>query len=458
MIELPEKFVEMLGGMPGHEGVAKALAEEESPVSVRLNPAKKMRVPLPETAERIAWEQDGFYLAERPQFTFHTGLYDGRFYVQDASSMILGEAVRRIVGDRTEPLCYLDACAAPGGKTTAAIASLPARSFVLANEYDSSRINALIDNLQRWGSPYYAVSCCDGRRLERVGEIFDIVAADVPCSGEGMMRKNETAATQWSPSLIEQCAELQREIVTAVWKTLKPGGYLIYSTCTFNTQENEDNVRWMCESLGAETIDLGLADFSGVHPALDSNIYGARFLPGSVRGEGQFVAIVRKPADAESGCVPRLSMPRKTVNIPDWLNGEYAGFQDDKGSIYAVAKEYAPLVAHLMSKVNIRVPGTPVAETKGKELRPLHGLATSLALRAGAFSIAEVDYAVAMAFLRGEAITLSDDVVRGYVLVSHNGNRLGWVKNLGSRANNLVPAFNRIKSSHVPEKEPNLFV
>ncbi len=455
MIDYPKAFLEMLDAMPGYEGVAEAMATTESPVAIRLNPFKPLSVTVGERA--VAWEPLGRYLTERPKFTFHPGLYDGRFYVQDPSSMILGEAVRRIVerGDGT-PVSYLDSCAAPGGKTTAALASLPLGSFVLANEFEADRVTALIENLQRWGVGNYAVSRGDACRLEAVGEVFDIVAADVPCSGEGMMRKNDTAVSQWSETLVQQCAELQRRIVASVWATLRPGGWFIYSTCTFNTVENEDNARWIRDELGALPVDIGLTDFPGVLPGFDAEIPAARFAPGRVDGEGQFIAVFRKPEDASSSESPRLTMPKKPVVLPPWANGDYVGVADKRGDVFAVARQWAPLVNHLMAKANIIVPGLDVATPKGRDLMPAHALATSVDLREDAFPSAEVDYPTAIAYLRGEAIRLSDDTPRGYALITHDGNRLGWAKNIGTRANNLLPASRRIRSPHAPATAPTL--
>lgn len=453
---LPDKFVEMLAAMSGHEDLARVLAESESPVSIRLNPEKSLSEKIPDDIERVPWEPLGLYLPRRPQFTFIPALYDGRFYVQDASSMIIGEVVRRIVRDAARPLAYLDACAAPGGKTLSALSSLPSGSFVLANEFEPERASALVENLQRWGTGNYAVSRMDARALSSVGEIFDIVAADVPCSGEGMMRKNATAVAQWSPGLVDECADLQFQIVESVWKTLRPGGFLIYSTCTFNTQENEGNVRRIRDSLGAMPVDLSLTSFPGVLPGVDADIPCARFIPGKVKGEGQFIAVLRKPDDAPS-LTPKLKTPKNGVLLPPWLEGDYAGLRNAKDELYAVKTEYLTLVTHLMSKLNVIVPGLHVAVPKGKDLMPAHALATSTALKEDAFPVVEVGYSDAMGFLRGEALRLGEEIPKGYVLISHRGCRLGWAKNIGNRANNLVPSARRIRSPHVPDAEPALF-
>lgn len=456
-MDLPEKFVKMLSGLPGYENTAEALATTEPSVAVRFNPLKTV-VNLT-GRDVVPWEPLGLYLDKRPQFTFDTDIYSGFYYVQDPSSMIVGQAVHRIV-DRLgtdRPLLYLDACAAPGGKTTSAIANLPEGSFVLANEYDPSRADALVENLERWGYTRYAVSRGDARRLAAVGEVFDIVSTDVPCSGEGMMRKNETAVTQWSDKLIENCAALQRDIVSTLWHTLRPGGYLIYSTCTFNTSENEKNALYLRDTLGAIPVDLGLDKYPGVLPSIaEYGIPGARFVPGRVRGEGLFIAVFQKPGDLTETHESRLAQPRKTVALPPWLSGDYIGIPSPTGDIFAVKRDIAPVVNHLCSKAKIIVPGIHVATQKGHDLIPAQALATTTALSADAFPIVEVDYPTAVAYLRGEALRLDSDIPKGFVILAHEGARLGFAKNIGSRLNNLFPPKSRIRSSHAPAEKPRI--
>lgn len=459
MAEFPVEFVDMLGTMPGHEGVAEALSSTESPTAIRLNPHKPLVLDMPSRLRRVPWEGNALYLDERPQFTFHTGLYDGRFYVQDPSSMIIGDALRRIIGESTDPINYLDACAAPGGKTTAAMSILPEGSFVLANEYDGDRVLSLIDNLARWGVAGYAVSRSDARRLADIGPVFDVVAADVPCSGEGMMRKNLTAAVQWSPRLIEECATLQRDIVAAVWQTVRPGGYLIYSTCTFNTSENERNAEWIRDELGGEPVDLFLTDYPGVTPGVGTDIPCARMLPGRIDGEGQFVAVFRKIGDQKSilNEFSRRVKEEKAPDCMDWIKGDFMPLTLKNGDVFAVLRQHYSLVRHIMSKTNVVVPGVHVASPKGHDLMPAHALATSTELSETAFPITQVDYATALSFLRGEALRLDSEVPKGYVLIAHGENRLGWTKNIGSRANNLFPDGLRIRSTHLPQTEPILW-
>ena len=454
MTRLPEEFVRMLSSLPGHDKVAEALCNEPSPVAVRLNPEKKSVRPE-KTHDTVPWEPLGFYLPERHAFTFYPPLYGGHVYVQDPSAMITGEVIRRLVDGSTRPLKYLDACAAPGGKTTSALSNLPKGSFVLANEFESDRVGALVENVERWGIPNVVVSRSDASRLGVLGPLFDIVCADVPCSGEGMMRKNPTAVSQWSLRLIEECVALQRRIVESVWETVNPGGFLIYSTCTFNTLENERNVEWIRDFLKAEPVDLDITSYPGVIGGVATDVPCARFLPGNVRGEGQFIAVFRKKEDSVSHEQLRIPRP-KPVKLPEWLTGTFSGFTDRYQNLYAVSPEYAGLVAYLDSKLRVVMPGLHVGVPKGRDLMPSPGLATSILLSPEIFPEINLGYDDAIRYLQGAALRTEFNLPKGYILVGYEGARLGWVKNVGNRANNLYPIQRRIRSQTIPDTCPSV--
>jgi 16S rRNA C967 or C1407 C5-methylase (RsmB/RsmF family) len=232
-MELPDKFIEYITKLNAEvlNGLCDTLANTAPSVSVRPNRLKG--ITAPEGARRVPWHDAGFYLAEREQFTFDPAMHQGLYYVQDASSMIVGTIVAKLTGDGVA-VRYLDACAAPGGKTTAAIDALPTGSLVVANEYVPQRAAILAENVMKWGYPRIVVTRGDTARYTKLPAFFDIIATDVPCSGEGMMRKDAEAVAQWSPALVEECAQRQRMIVDNLWGSLRTGGYLIYSTCTFN--------------------------------------------------------------------------------------------------------------------------------------------------------------------------------------------------------------------------------
>ena len=418
-----------------------ALATTEPVTSVRHNIRKG--VAPSEGADRVPWCEMGEYLAERPQFTFMPELHQGRFYVQDASSMFIGYAIRQLTGD--EPVSYLDACAAPGGKTTAAIDALPWGSHVVANEFVGSRAAVLRENLAKWGCPYATVTQGDTRQFREHPERFDIIAADVPCSGEGMMRKDPEAVAQWSLGLVGQCAARQREILDNLWGALKPGGYMIYSTCTFNVEENESMIEYLRDSYGAESVEIATPEEWGIAGASIGEMPACRFMPQNLRGEGLFMAVVRKPAsDAESGGRGKAKKAKagKAPKIPDvshWLKGEYdATLESDGENIWATPGGF--------SAGDALRPRTLIGVIKGKSVVPTQELAMSEMLNAEAFGQWEVDKATALQYLRHEAVTLDDAAPRGVILLVYGRRPLGFVKNLGNRANNLYPSAWRILS------------
>lgn len=464
--ELKPEFVKMLenlSSLPGGEavrGLVEALATTAPSVAVRLN-ARKCAVPEKVSdADRVAWCDRGLYLNpdERPRFTFDPAMHQGSYYVQDPSSMAIGLIVKRLCGGSDSPKVYIDACAAPGGKTTAAIDCLPEGSLVIANEYDRRRAEALCENIVKWGYPGVVVTCGDTSRLRRLGALADIVAVDAPCSGEGMMRKDDTAVSQWSEGLVRSCATLQREIIDNAWEALKPGGYMIYSTCTFNRMENEENVAYMTEQLGAEPVDTGLEEFGEVAGAIDSPYPAARFLPGRVRGEGLFVAVVRKPADAEASqpIRPLKIKPLKNEAIERWVKPGYVLTELKSGTVTALPEKWEGLMAAMAKELNALYAGCETATAKGRDYVPAQALALSGIMEPEAFARCETDYATAIAYLRGEAVALPEGTSRGIVLLTYGGRPLGFAKNLGNRANNLYPKGWVIRSGYAPESAPKI--
>ena len=288
-------FIRLLTESVGEEKariVLDAMGRDPS-VSVRLNPFKLTEVPFPD-AERVPWSQYGWLLPERPSFTMDPLFHAGCYYVQDSSAMFVGELFRRTFVPEGRPV-VLDLCAAPGGKTTDLAASLRAMCgdgfTLLANEVMKARFRVLRENVATWGDPRVAVLSRDPSAFPD-RPVFDAIVADVPCSGEGMFRKDDRAVEEWSAQTVAFCAARQRRILSDIWPSLKEGGLLVYSTCTFNREENDGNVGWICEELGAEVLDPG--DICGV----TRTQRGYALLPGLVPGEGQYAAALRKTAPA----------------------------------------------------------------------------------------------------------------------------------------------------------------
>ncbi|MDE6278864.1 MAG: hypothetical protein K2M05_02725 [Paramuribaculum sp.] len=456
MAELNPKFIDSLAGLGKTvaDGLVFALAHTEPSVAIRLNPLKISTEKLNEAREKlrkVEWCDTGFYLEDRPKFTFMPLLHQGGFYVQDPSSMIISRVVahlsRELAREHGEgPIAYLDACAAPGGKTTAAISSLPEGSLVVANEYEPRRAAILGENLAKWGYGFTMLSKGDTGRFSPLKDTFHIIAADVPCSGEGMMRKDAEARSQWSEGLVAQCAARQREIVEKLWPALRPGGYMIYSTCTFNLEENERIIAWMMENFGAMPVEIPLDGINGIHPAINADFPAMRFMPHLADGEGLFMCVVRKPGDSAS-----TSAPAKTKRIkqsakpnPQLLKAASMLTDAEKFSLsispegIVRATPVTPLLTPSLAKIT--TPLLTPAIIKGKSLIPTQQLAmmTGPGAPSQIFPRAEVDTTVALHYLKGEAISLSD-APKGHVLLTHDGPPLGFVNNLGNRANNLYP-------------------
>ena len=295
MTGIPDGFQELLVASVGAEraGTVLAALQTAPSVSVRLNPAKLQECPFPE-AEKVAWSPYGYLLKERPVFTLDPLFHAGCYYVQDTSAMFVGHVFRQVT-EALQPGCQvLDLCAAPGGKTTDLAASLRERFgdryTLISNEVMRNRYGVLRSNVETWGDPRVGTVSRDPSAFG-CEPVFDAIVADVPCSGEGMFRKDAQAVAEWSPKTVEFCAARSRRILSDIWPTLKPGGILVYSTCTFNHFENDDTVAWIAGELGADVVPL--TSF----PPVAGTKYGQVLLPGLVPGEGQFVAALKKHGD-----------------------------------------------------------------------------------------------------------------------------------------------------------------
>ena len=456
---LPKAFIEELNGYNSaiFDGLFEALTSTQPSVSIRVNNHKKVSLPL--SMSRVKWCENGAYLNSRELFTFDPAMHQGLYYVQDASSMIISYIIKQLTRGVDKPLCYLDACAAPGGKTTAAIDSLPTGSLVVANEYVPGRAMVLTENVIKWGYPSVIDSNSDTSKFKKLKSFFDIVATDVPCSGEGMFRKDPDAVAQWSPTLVKECVDRQKMILDNLWGSLRCGGYLIYSTCTFNRHENEDMVDYLVSEYGAETVDIDVIQNCGIEKGLLENLHTYRFMPHKVNGEGLFVAVLRKIGGNDSG-EKKIKDRRKNIEktnkidkkLFNWVNNTELEFKNDKDSIVAIPKMWDKQIAELHSALNILHYGLPIATIKGKDIIPSHSLAMSTLLNVEAFPVVDIDYKQAISYLRRETLTLND-APRGFVLLTYRLHPLGFVKNLGNRANNLYPQQWRILSTHVPDKE-----
>lgn len=404
---LKKDFIDSIKELPGIDTESLIQALDSPPeISIRFN--RRKTVDLFKDNVRVPWCESGVYLDERPDFILDPLWHAGAYYVQDASSMIYETVIKKLLekfelSNKNSGLKVLDLCAAPGGKTTAMINALPDGADITANEISPKRVIALKENLSRWGYPNITVTNEGSDYYASKREQYDIVAIDAPCSGEGMMRKDEDARAQWSQELVESCASLQKGIIQNAVKTLNPGGFLIYSTCTFNRKENEENAEFIT-SLGLKPVDLHFPSEWNIQKGIGTDLPVYRFLPHKTRGEGLFLSVFQKP------------------------NSEEVSFKHKS----------------FIQKRNYKSKKDKQVNQKKEERTPGIEEILSVDFDYNRFPHAELDKEEALAYLRRESIILPTDIPRGIVIVTYNGLPLGAVKNIGSRANNLLPKNRRI--------------
>lgn len=444
MIKLPELFVERTKLLLGAEySFFERALGEPAPVSVRINSKFLNYQP---SHVRVPWCEEGYYLQERPLFTADPLLHAGVYYVQEASSMFLKEVANQFLQDADR---VLDLCAAPGGKSTLLLQSLSEDALLVSNEFVRSRAMILAENISKWGNPNVIVTNNAPADFNKLPAFFDAIVVDAPCSGEGMFRKDPGAIAAWSVQNVNQCAMRQKTILQDVWQSLKQGGLLIYSTCTYNREENEDNVDWACKELGAELLKMDVGQFEGI---VESDC-GCRFYPHKIKGEGFFIAILRKTVTDNYKNSNKSKKDKPVVRFPD----KHADFKSAiidpnkyvisayNQQVIAFPRGHISCFTELNDKLNCLLSGILLGEYKGKDFVPAHQFALSKIINRDAFACADLDYQTAVAYLRKECINLPDDTPRGYVLVCYKGQTLGWVKNLVGRANNLYPQHWRIR-------------
>ncbi len=456
-MEFKERFKLYLEEAIGQQNACIAFSAFEAPasVSIRRNPSK---VPtfFPYGGEPVVWSPEGLLLAERPQFTLDPLFHAGTYYVQDSSSMFVGHLFRQLfctTGERSavltcpedRPLRVLDLCAAPGGKTTdlaASLRTLCGDDFLLvANEVMKQRGNVLADNVALWGDPNVIVTSDDPASFARLEGFFDIIVTDVPCSGEGMFRKDEEALAQWSEDNVALCQARQRRIVADVWPALRQGGILVYSTCTFNRYENDLNVDWISRELQARCIshELGLSCTGGVL----ATEAGFSLVPGLVPGEGQYCAALLKEGESGRREEKKRNGKSSVRNFGELFRGKVE--LSVKGELLiALPAGIAADASSVLDRLHPVLSGCAAGTLKGNILVPSSDLALSLLYDREAWPVAEVSRETALSYLHRDAITLPD-APKGYVLLSYGGVALGFVKNIGNRCNNLHPQSRRIR-------------
>ena len=442
---LPLSFISRIKSQLRNEfGLFFDSLKEDPPVSIRINLEKNISY----GDEKIPWCKTGYYLDQRPSFTLDPLFHAGCYYVQDASSMFL-EQVFIQTGLSEKKLLVLDACAAPGGKSTHLASLMEKGSLLISNEVIGSRIPVLNENIIKWGNPDVIITNNDPSSFTYLENLFDVILVDAPCSGEGLFRKDPSALEEWSEVNCEINAARQKRILASLLPSLKPDGVLIYSTCTYNPAENELNMRWLLENQGMESIPLDVKSDWGITVIKDKGT-GYAFYPHRTKGEGLFISVMRKKSESYAPLKLKYKssnyfpIQKKSDELHSWIKNEddYSLVQKDE-MIFAIREDWMPLLHFLSGILRITHSGCSIAELKGKPI-PTHELAMSMLLKKESFPSAELTKDDALKFLRKEDFKL-ELKNKGYTLVTHQEHPLGWINYLGNRFNNYYPLNWRIR-------------
>lgn len=410
-----------------------------SPTSIRVNNKTALR---PST-NMVAWCKKGYYLDERPLFTADPMFHAGAYYVQEASSMFLEQVILQYLPDAKY---ILDLCAAPGGKSTLIAQHFEENALLVCNEIIHSRANILAENLCKWGNPNTIVTNNPPKDFGKMKGFFDAIFIDAPCSGEGMFRKDPEAVKEWSEQNVKLCAERQKEIISSVWDALTENGFLVYSTCTYNREENEDNIEWLINEFDAELIRIKTAE----EWKIAESDFGYRFYPHKVKGEGLFLSLVRKKQAAgnikiQSGKKknePKLNTDSLFAPIK---NKESYSLKKIENKIYAFDQAETDIYLFFKEYFNCLKTGLLLGETKGKDFIPSAELALSKILDHTAIDLLPLTLDDALRYLKKENLQKKLPDKKGFYLAEYQSLGLGWLKNLGNRFNNLYPQYWKIK-------------
>ncbi len=402
----------------------------------------------------VPWSSNGIYLNSRPSFTLDPLFHAGTYYVQEASSMFLEQAVRQTV-DVAQPLLVLDLCAAPGGKSTLLQSIISKESLLVSNEVIHSRVNILKENCIKWGSGNVVVTNNDPKDFSKLKGLFDVLVIDAPCSGSGLFRRDANAINEWSEDNVQLCSGRQQRIIADAWDCLKEDGVLIYSTCSYSAEEDEEILDWMAEKLKVESVKLKVEDEWNIDEVqTTNNAFGYRFWPYKVKGEGFFIAALRKKEDVDS-----VRIKIKSAQVPskkemaiasNWLQStEGLSFIMQGQNIAVIPVQWNETIQYLMQELKVRYAGVELGTIAKNDLIPEHALALSTLIKQSIFSV-ELDLEQALNYLRKNEISISNDH-KGWALANYQGYHLGWMKMLGNRINNYYPKEFRIRA---PSKPP----
>ncbi len=402
--------------------------DDSSPISIRLNPYKTFHHgPL----ERVQWCDNGYYLPERPVFASDPLWHNGSYYVQEASSMMIETAFKAIKSSLQHPLIVLDACAAPGGKSTHLANLLGDDDVLVSNEVIKSRVPVLFENITKNGYQNTIITNADTEDFRKIGAIFDVILIDAPCSGEGLFRKDADATNEWNLENVKTCELRQKRILENLKHCVKPGGYIIYSTCTYNPGENQDQVQFLMDN-GFEKASFNI----GGESFTEYQCY-----PHKTKGEGFYIALLKQTKDlANTSSKSSIKLkPLKPEN--DWNNFLKGAFNYYKynDAILAIAPHVFEFYSTYLNGIYTYSIGVEIGQQKDKLFTPSPYIAFSRKLDINAFQLHELEHLEALNYLYKNAISIQERDKKGYVLVSFKGSIIGLGKYAGNRINNLFP-------------------
>jgi 16S rRNA C967 or C1407 C5-methylase (RsmB/RsmF family) len=411
---------------------------QNAPSSIRYNPFKyKYAIQNP-----VAWSQFGEYITKEQAYALDPHWHAGAYYVQEASSMFLEKALAMCLLPQ-QAIC-LDLCAAPGGKSTHLLSLLQPDQILISNEVIRSRVAVLKENIVKWGCENVVITHSDASQFSNLGAIFDLVLVDAPCSGEGLLRKDPAALDHWSTDAVQTCSLRQQRILTDIQSTIKPGGYLIYATCTYNTIENEENMAWFTSKYGFKELAIIHSIDSITRAAM-----GYKFFPHKTVGEGFYLCLLQKQ-DGPTKEIPFKrksnfeSFPKANLVEKYLLQSNNYEILQYKDIIKLMGIGHKYVVDYLANSLNIITAGLDVAHwLKAKELLPEHGLAMSRLINPSHFDPIALDLPAAQLYLKRELLDVN--CANGLHLACYEGLCLGFFKKINTRINNQYPQEWRLR-------------
>jgi NOL1/NOP2/sun family putative RNA methylase len=453
-LQLPVSFIQSIEKSKGLDKAAfeKVHQSGEQITSVRVNPAKEFKIQNSKfKIEKVPWNSNGFYLSERPSFTLDPLFHAGAYYVQEASSMFLEEALKQMV-DLSQSIKFLDLCAAPGGKSTLIQSVINDTSLLVSNEVIKTRVTILSENITKWGAANVIVTNNDAKDFQRLPNYFDVIVIDAPCSGSGLFRKDPEAITEWSEHNVQLCSQRQQRILADILPSLKNDGIIIYSTCSYSAEEDEAIADWLIEEFTMESLPLKVEDEWGIveTQSVKHNAYGYRFYPDKVKGEGFFIAAFKKSGERSSeqqmgkkkNKLDKLSAKESEVVKPFLKSAGNYFFIKQNDEVIAIPTIFEEDLTTIQNTLYIKKAGVRLGSIIRNELIPHHELAVSIIIDESISSI-EVDEATAQQYLRKQDIMI-DTKLKGWALIAYRQLPLGWIKILPNRINNYYPKEWRI--------------